>query len=158
MSGYRALVRVLAMVDGERREFAPGAPLPALDARDRQALLDMQAIERDPDSSKSDAAPPAGGAGAAGGANAGTNTPPASEAAKGAGDSPAPGAGGEPQQVNVNTDTAEALAAAGLAEHLAVRLVQHREANGPFAALDDITRVSGIGTATLAAVRDRLTV
>lgn len=157
MSGYRACVLVLAMVDGVRRRFAPGDPLPELDPRDIKALEDMKAIERDPNSSKRDAAPPAGGAGAAGGANAGTNTT-ASDPAEGSGASPEPGAGGEPQPVNVNTDTAEVLAGAGLAENLAARLVQHREAHGPFAALDDITQVSGIGAATLAAMRDRLTV
>lgn len=92
MDGYRAKVRVLAVVDGERREFAPGEPLPELDSRDVEQLVAMQAIERDPNS---DAAPLEGGAGAAGGADAGTHTT-ASEAAKGAGDSPAPGAGAEP--------------------------------------------------------------
>lgn len=96
MSGYRACVLVLAMVDGVRRGFAPGEPLPELDPRDIKALEAMKAIERDPNSSMRDAAPPAGGAGAAGGANAGTNTPPASEAAEGSGASPEPGADSEP--------------------------------------------------------------
>jgi len=62
MDGYLAKVRVLAVVDGERREFAPGEPLPDLDARDVEQLVAMQAIERDPNSSTSDAAPLTGGA------------------------------------------------------------------------------------------------
>lgn len=79
MSGYLAKVRVLAMVGGVRKEFAPGTPLPELDPRDIQALEGMKAIECDRGSSRRDAAPPAGGAGAAGGANAGTNTTTAGE-------------------------------------------------------------------------------
>lgn len=95
MSGYLAKVRILTTVDGERREFAPGAPLPELDPRDIEVLEAIDAIERDPNSSERDAAPPVGGAGAAGGANAGTNTT-ASDPAEGSGASPEPGAGGEP--------------------------------------------------------------
>lgn len=92
-----AKVRVLAMVDGKRREFAPGERLPALAAADIANLAAMGAIEDAPDqdSSERDVADPDGKADAAGGGNAGTNTT-ASEAAKGSGASPEPGADEQP--------------------------------------------------------------
>jgi competence protein ComEA len=37
---------------------------------------------------------------------------------------------------------------------LAARIVEHREANGPFAVVEDLLDVSGIGEAKLAAMRD----
>ena len=51
--------------------------------------------------------------------------------------------------VNVNT--------AGR-EELAQRIIDHREANGPFQSVDGLLQVSGIGEATLAKFRDHVTV
>jgi competence protein ComEA len=60
--------------------------------------------------------------------------------------------------VNINTATAaelETLPEIGPA--LAQRIVDYRTAHGPFAALDDLLEVSGIGPATLDAIRDYIT-
>lgn len=44
----------------------------------------------------------------------------------------------------------------GVGDKLADRIVAHREANGPFASLDDLRRVSGVGPATLTRLRQYL--
>jgi competence protein ComEA len=44
----------------------------------------------------------------------------------------------------------------GIGEKLADRIVAHRDANGPFASLDELRRVSGIGPATLTRLRPHL--
>lgn len=62
---------------------------------------------------------------------------------------------GSAQPVALNTATAaelEALPKIGPA--LAQRIVDYRTAHGPFATLDDLLAVSGIGPATLDAIRD----
>ena len=46
----------------------------------------------------------------------------------------------------------------GVGEVLAARIVADRNANGPFASVEDLTRVKGIGPKILEANRDRLTV
>lgn len=82
------------------------------------------------------------------------------------GDDPAAQAAGESsgikesQPVNVNTASAAeiAAAAAGIGQATARDLVKHRKAGGPFASLDDLIRVGGIGQATIDRNRDRLTV
>lgn len=43
--GLIAKVTVVAMVDGERKEFAPGDPLPDMHKHDIEALKKMGAIE-----------------------------------------------------------------------------------------------------------------
>src|SRR3982751_1866194 len=50
-------------------------------------------------------------------------------------------------------DEAQIAAGPGLGEGLAKRIVAHREENGPFAAVDDLRAVRGIGPATLERVR-----
>jgi len=63
------------------------------------------------------------------------------------------------QPVNLNTATAaelEALPEIGPA--LAQRIIDYRAAHGAFATLDDLLEVSGIGPATLDAIRDLVTV
>jgi competence protein ComEA len=50
-------------------------------------------------------------------------------------------------------DEAQLAAVPGLGEVLAGRIVAHREDNGPFAAVDDLRAVRGIGPATLERVR-----
>jgi len=68
--------------------------------------------------------------------------------------------GKEPELVNVNTASAAQIAEAanGIGPATARDLVKWRTANGPFAQLDELTRVGGIGNATVARNRDRLTV
>jgi competence protein ComEA len=63
---------------------------------------------------------------------------------------PAPGgtspAGGEEDQVNLNTEV------------LAQRIMDYREENGPFASVDDLLEVSGIGDTRLEDLRPHITV
>jgi len=71
-----------------------------------------------------------------------------------------PGGGLAPTQssgtpVNVNTaTTAELEALPEIGPALAQRIVDYRTAHGPFGTLDDLLAVSGIGPATLDAIRD----
>lgn len=63
-----------------------------------------------------------------------------------------------PPTVDVNTATAEQLdALPGIGPVLAQRIVDWRTAHGPFASVDDLDEVSGIGAATLAKFRSQLT-
>lgn len=66
---------------------------------------------------------------------------------------------GTPAKVNVNTASATELEALpGVGEVIAQRIVDYRTQNGPFASVDDLLNVSGIGDATLAEMRDLVTV
>ncbi len=60
--------------------------------------------------------------------------------------------------VNINTDTpevlAEGLSGVGLAK--AYRIVEHREAHGPFVAVDELLEVKGIGTAIVERNREKV--
>ena len=61
--------------------------------------------------------------------------------------------------LNINTASAtdfETLS--GIGEVLAAAIVDYRTENGPFAAVDDLEDVSGIGPATLEEIRDQITV
>ena len=61
--------------------------------------------------------------------------------------------------VDLNTATAEELdTLPGIGESLAGRIIAYREANGPFRTIEQIMEVSGIGEATFAELRDRVTV
>ena len=61
--------------------------------------------------------------------------------------------------INVNTASAEELERLpGIGPALAERIVSHRQAHGPFASLDDLTDVPGIGRAKLEALRAEATV
>ena len=65
----------------------------------------------------------------------------------------------EPEKVNINTaGAAELTALPGIGEVLAERIVAYREEHGPFAAVEDIRNVPGIGEGRLAAMADRITV
>ena len=65
----------------------------------------------------------------------------------------------EPEKVNINTAAAAELTALpGIGEVLAERIVAYREEHGPFAAVEDIRNVQGIGEGKLAAIEDRITV
>jgi competence protein ComEA len=61
--------------------------------------------------------------------------------------------------INVNTASATELEAlSGIGEVLAATIVEYRTQNGPFASVDDLLDVSGIGPATLEEIRDQVTV
>ncbi|SFR55356.1 competence protein ComEA [Marinobacter daqiaonensis] len=64
----------------------------------------------------------------------------------------------EASVVNINTATAAELAVLdGIGESKALAIVADRNANGPFESEDDLTRVRGIGDATVESNRNRIT-
>ncbi|MDN5688121.1 MAG: ComEA family DNA-binding protein [Brachybacterium sp.] len=74
-----------------------------------------------------------------------------SGAGDGAGDSGAP--------IDLNSaDATELEALPGVGPAIAQRIVEHREKNGPFASVDALLEVSGIGPATLEEIRGQATV
>ncbi|WP_114854864.1 ComEA family DNA-binding protein [Brachybacterium sp. YJGR34] len=75
-------------------------------------------------------------------------------------DPSAPGdAGGEGPEIDLNTaGAAELEELPGVGPALARRIIEHREGNGPFTAVDDLLEVSGIGPATLEEIRGRAVV
>jgi competence protein ComEA len=63
------------------------------------------------------------------------------------------------EKININLATAEELESLpGIGEVLAQRIIDYREEHGPFASVDDLVDVSGIGEATLEELRDLVTV
>ncbi len=61
--------------------------------------------------------------------------------------------------ININTASATELEALpGIGEVLAATIVQYRTENGPFASVDQLEDVSGIGPSTLEDIRDLVTV
>jgi competence protein ComEA len=61
--------------------------------------------------------------------------------------------------ININTASATELETlSGIGEVLAATIVEYRTQNGPFASVDDLLDVSGIGPATLEEIRDQVTV
>jgi competence protein ComEA len=72
---------------------------------------------------------------------------------------PASGEAGTPGLVSLNRADVTALQELpGLGPVLAQRIVEHREANGPFETVEDLLDVPGIGEAKLAAIRDLVAV
>jgi competence protein ComEA len=68
-------------------------------------------------------------------------------------------AGSSSGLINVNSASAAELETlSGIGEVLAATIVEYREQNGPFAAVDDLMDVSGIGPATLEEIRDQVTI
>ena len=69
----------------------------------------------------------------------------------------APGSAGS--LLNINTASATELETlSGIGEVLAATIVEYRDQNGPFASVDDLLDVSGIGPATLEEIRDQVTI
>ncbi|MDN4476515.1 ComEA family DNA-binding protein [Demequina sp. SYSU T00192] len=67
-------------------------------------------------------------------------------------------AAGSPARVDLNTADAAALETLpGVGEVIAARIVADREANGPFIAVADLERVSGVGPSIIAAIADLAT-
>ena len=61
--------------------------------------------------------------------------------------------------ININSASATDLEAlSGIGEVLAATIVEYRDQNGPFASVEDLMDVSGIGPATLDEIRDQVTV
>ena len=61
--------------------------------------------------------------------------------------------------ININTAGVEGLQTLpGIGPAIAERIIAHREANGPFRIIEEITDVSGIGPARFSEIRDLITV
>jgi competence protein ComEA len=62
--------------------------------------------------------------------------------------------------VDINTANAAMLATAidGVGEKKAATIVQYRQTNGPFASVDDLAKIKGIGTVTIERNRANLIV
>lgn len=59
--------------------------------------------------------------------------------------------------VNINTATAEELTTLKyVGEKNAQKIIQHREANGPFETVEDLLNVPGIGPKTLEVNKDKI--
>jgi len=87
---------------------------------------------------------------------------PQSAGAAGSGTSAAsgrPDGGGSSGSVNINTaSTSELEKLPGIGPALAQRIVEYRDSHGPFASVDALTDVPGIGKAKLEALREQATV
>lgn len=61
--------------------------------------------------------------------------------------------------VNINSASADEIAEVlqGVGQAKALAIVEYREANGAFVAIDDLGQVKGIGAATLDKNQDRIT-
>ena len=63
------------------------------------------------------------------------------------------------EPININTAGAEELCTLnGIGEALAGRIIAYREEQGAFSCIEDITKVSGIGSSTFERLRDWITV
>ena len=61
--------------------------------------------------------------------------------------------------LDINTATAKQLESLkGIGSEIAKRIVEFREANGPFKSVDELQKIKGIGKGKLAQIQDKLTV
>ncbi len=83
------------------------------------------------------------------------------------GETPAPSSASSPVlnvtsstgRININTASQEELETLpGIGPSLARRIIQYREANGPFRNIEDILQVKGIGEATFERIKNLITV
>lgn len=90
---------------------------------------------------------------AAGVAGAGAGVDAAATGAAGAAGAGANG------KVNINTaDSAQLQTISGIGQSKADKIIAYRNSNGPFASVDELTNVSGIGAKTLESIRDSICV
>lgn len=67
--------------------------------------------------------------------------------------------GDDEDLININTASSfELETLPGIGPAIAQRIIEYREANGPFLAIEDIVNVSGIGPGTYERIRDLITV
>lgn len=67
--------------------------------------------------------------------------------------------GSETAKININTaDAAELQQLSGIGEKKAADIIKYREENGSFHAVEDLTKVSGIGEKTLENLKDSITI
>lgn len=68
-------------------------------------------------------------------------------------------ASGTTQKININTaDATELQQLSGIGEKKAADIIKYREENGSFQAVEDLTKVSGIGEKTLENLKDSITI
>lgn len=92
--------------------------------------------------------------------DAGTNAPQTAQGTAGGGTGTAAGpAAGAGQKININSASAAELEnLPGIGPVTAAAIVAYREEKGPFASVDALTEVSGIGEATLEKIKPNATV
>ncbi|MEN9563086.1 MAG: hypothetical protein RIR73_1330 [Chloroflexota bacterium] len=77
----------------------------------------------------------------------------------GAEETPAPSSPDDNELVNINTASIEELdKLPGIGPTIAQRIIDYRTENGPFAVIEDILNVSGVGPSTFDQIKDLITV